>query len=487
MKFKSPCWYLFISFLCLPGYLWAQPMQNSQSNPSRIANKPNIVLFVADDLGARDVGAYGNSVVRTPHIDQLADESLLFKQAFASSPTCSPSRSTLYTGMMPFHNGAHNNHSGVKEGIQSLPDYMKPLGYRVALAGKFHVGPMKSFPFELIHNSNVPEPGHKDDGVLWTNLNMGAVDKWLSKVGKDQPFMLVVNDHSPHVIWPEQARYDFEKVNIPSKHIDTEDTRKSRARYYTDISKMDRNLGQLRKSLQKYGFSENTIVIFTSDQGPQWAFAKWTLYDYGIRVPLLVHWPGTTKTATQTNALTSLADLLPTFVEIGGNSVPTNIDGKSILPVLKNNEKSHRERVFATHTGDGRMNRSPARMLRTERYKYILNLAPDLRFTTHMDKAKDHDGGREYWDSWVIESYRSEHAASVLWRYHNRPEEELYDLHKDPNETKNLAKKPEYSDLLDKFRKQLSEWRKQQGDQESGPYEAPKRKNEGPVAPYIFR
>src|SRR5690606_12648440 len=115
----------------------------------------------------------------------------------------------------------------------------------------------------------------------------------------------------------------------------------------------------------------------------------------------------------------------------------------------------HRDTIFASHTGDRLMNRSPMRMLRTDQYKYILNLAPEIPYTTHMDRATDHDGGREYWPSWRIASFRNAHAAAVLWRYHNRPAEELYDIDTDPWEQVNLAADPMYTDMLDRFRTQM--------------------------------
>jgi uncharacterized sulfatase len=127
------------------------------------------------------------------------------------------------------------------------------------------------------------------------------------------------------------------------------------------------------------------------------------------------------------------------------------------------------------------------RMIRTSRYKYILNLAPEVLYTTHIDLAKDHDGGRQYWDSWVTRSYETEHAAWIMWRYHNRPAEELYDVQSDPEETRNLAGDSQYKDLLEKFRVQMTQWRQQQGDQETGLYVEPKRESKEPIAPYIFK
>lgn len=450
------------------------------------SNRPNIVIFIADDLGVTDIRPYGNQVVRTPHLDKFAKESLLFTNAFASSPTCGPSRSSLMTGLFPFRHGGHGNHSAVKKGTRSIVQYFKSLGYKVAIAGKLHVGPESSFPYERISHSNLSEPGFENNNWLRYDLNVDAVDKWLAAQKSDEPFVLIVADHSPHVIWPEKATYTPEEVDIPAKHIDTYDTRKSRARYYTDITKMDDNMGKTLASLSKHGFDENTMVVYTADQGPQWAFGKWSLYDYGIQAPLIVRWPGTVKKNSRTDALVSQVDLIPTLLEAIGAKAPGNIDGVSFLKVLKKGKDSKRKYTYASHTGDHKMNRSPARMVRTKRFKYILNLAPEIEYNTHMNKATDHDGGREYWPSWIEKARTDKHAQKVLNLYHHRPAEELYDVKADLHEMNNLANDPKYSKVLKELRAEMVSWRKQQGDSETGPEklsEKPKAKDE---VPYVF-
>lgn len=462
-------------------FLWGRVVQAQEQV------RPNIVIFIADDLGAVDLSPYGNKVVRTPHLEAFTKQSMLFANAFAASPTCGPSRSTLLTGLYPFRHGGHGNHSAVRDGTKSLAHYMKPLGYQVAIAGKLHVGPEPAFPFQRIMGTNVTEPGQTDRAWLRYDLNVDKVDEWLAERSTDQPFALVVADHSPHVIWPEKASYSAEEVDIPKKHIDTEETRKSRARYYTDVSKMDRNFGQLMASLKARGLDDNTIVIFTSDQGPQWAFGKWSLYDYGIKAPLIIRWPGKVIAGQRTNALVSHTDILPTLLDAAGGKLKERLDGSSFTKVLKGKKDDFRSYAHASHTGDHQMNRSPSRMVRTKDFKYILNLAPEIEYNTHMNKATDHDGGREYWPSWVARAKTDKHAASVLKMYHHHPAEELYDMRADPWEMNNLAKDARYLKTLNKLRKEMRSWRKQQDDKETGPDSAasnPPAKNT--EVPYLF-
>lgn len=435
--------------------------------------RPNVVLFVADDLGLNEIGPYGSKYVRTPNLDRLAAQAIRFDRAFAGSPTCVPSRAVLYTGLMPFRNGAHPNHSQSREGVKSIAHHFQAIGYLTAQAGKRHFNPASVFPFEIIRDSEVPEPGFENKRALRVDLNTAPVEKWLASADKNKPFFLIVADHSPHVVWPDKAEYRPEDVEIPPDHIDTPETRGARSRYYTDITKMDRNVGQVLNSLEKNGLAENTIFIFTSDQGPQWPFAKWTVYDAGIRVPLLIRWPGTIKPGSATDALVSLADVVPTLVEAAGGRAPEGLDGQSFLKVLQAKTRTHREYIFATHTGDGQWNRNPARCIRTGRYKLILNLAPEITYTTHIDLAKDHDGGREYWPSWDALAKTDRRAAAVIDRYRNHPKEEFYDLLTDPYEINNLIGDQKYAGIVADLRERLAEWRKQQGDDQTGAAPAP--------------
>lgn len=425
------------------------------------ATKPNIVFFIADDYSWHDSGAYGSKDARTPNIDALAKESMKFELAFAASPTCTPSRSALLTGDYPVRNGAHANHSTVNDGLKTLPAYLRERGYRVVIAGKTHFGPRSAFAFEYLDNSNVMPAGKNH--ILWTDLNTSAVEKLLAEHDKATPLCLIVASHSPHVFWLPNDGFEPANISLPPYLVDTKETRRAMCKYLTDVAHMDAQLGDVRRSLAKHGYTENTVFGFTSDQGAQFPFAKWNVYDAGIRVPLIVHWPGVTQAGTTTRAMVSLIDLLPTFVEIAGGEAPKEIDGRSFIGVLRGESDVARQAVFAAHTGDAQMNRSPQRCIRTAKYKLIVNLKPDDLYKTHISAAAGADG-KDYWDSWVALSGTDPHAKEMVDRYQHRPPEELYDVEADPYELKNLIDDPVYAQVAGELRGKLNAWRIQQGE-----------------------
>ncbi|HEX8523306.1 MAG TPA: sulfatase [Tepidisphaeraceae bacterium] len=418
--------------------------------------KPHLVLYIADDFSAADCG---NPDIRTPNLNKLAEQSLRLTRAFCASPTCTPSRCAMYTGLYPFRNGAHSNHSYINEGIRTLPMYLKDLGYRVVLAGKTHIGPRDQFPFEYLPNSNLMPPGKKH--VLWTDLNPPAIDDLLTHHDPAQPLCLVIASHSPHVYWRDNEGYDPTTIHLPPYLVDTPETRAMRCKYYSDVTWLDNQLGAVLDSLQRHHFADNTLFIFTADHGAQWPNSKWSLYDAGINVPLLIRWPGVIQPNTKSQSLFPLVDILPTFIQAAGGTPPTDIDGRSALALLRNPSESHRQAIFATHTGDKEMNRAPMRCIRTTHYKYIQNLAPEIKYTTHISEGGSADGAT-YWRSWEAKAQQDPQAKFLIDRYRHHPAEELYDLENDPNEFHNLAADPDHQPVLNQLRQQLHDWRVRQ-------------------------
>ena len=211
------------------------------------------------------------------------------------------------------------------------------------------------------------------------------------------------------------------------------------------------------------GPEKDHIFLHTSDHGSQWPFGKWTLYDYGTRVPFIVSWPGVIESGTRTDAMVSWVDILPTLLDAVGEETPKNLDGRSFLPVLKGEKKHHRERIFVTHTGDKGVNVYPSRSVRTEDWKLIWNPHTEFAFATHSDLYRKVGAGA-YWTEWVALSKKDAAARAILDRYYQRPEWELYHVGKDRWELKNLSGDPAQSKRLVGLKKELQEWMKKQGD-----------------------
>ena len=259
--------------------------------------------------------------------------------------------------------------------------------------------------------------------------------------------------------------YEPSELPLPPFLVDTPTTRRDLANYYQDITTMDKRIGDILASLKKHGYEDNTLFIYTSDQGSEWPHCKWTLYDSGLRVPFIARWPGKVKTNTICDALISFVDVTPTFIDMVGGSQPKDIDGSSFLDVLLSKKESHREMIFGSHTGDGRMNDFPQRGIRNSRYKYILNLKPENKWTTHFTKVPGFiDSHAEVYNSWLEKAKTDNSTAELLKKIEYHPKEELYDTLNDPYEFNNLADEAAYNGLKDSMRKQLHECLKQQSD-----------------------
>jgi arylsulfatase A-like enzyme len=422
------------------------------ANSALAAAKPNLVVFICDDLGALDTTPYGATDVRTPNVGRVAREGLRFTQAFVASPSCAPSRAALLTGLMPAKNGAEPNHTRPKAEIKKLPAYLQELGYEVASFGKVaHYGHGPYYGFDVVDG---------EGGGNYTGVALAV--EYLKSRASDKPLCLMVGTNWPHVPWPEASSYDAAAIKLPPTHVDTRETRLWRTRYYAAVTKADDDLGLVLDAVREKLDPKNTLVFFTSDHGAQVPFGKWNLYDAGMRVPLIVAGPGIKAGAT-TDAMVSWIDLLPTLVELGGGTPPKEIDGRSFAGVLRGERTTHRDEIYATHSGDREFNVYPIRAVRDGKWKYILNLHPEFQYATHINRGGERDG-LEYFRSWEASAKTNSMAATVVRRYKERPREELYDLAADPHEQKNLAAQPEQAARLAEMRAKVAAWMKEQGD-----------------------
>lgn len=410
--------------------------------------RPDIVVFLSDDHGVDDSSVYGAPGVRTPNMQRLAAEGMTFTHAFVASPSCAPSRAALLTGLMPTRNGAEANHTFKRDGVRSLTEDLKALGYQLAAYGK------------VAHGADGSRHGFD---VLEKRYDAQTIAGFLDRRDASVPLALFVGTNEPHVPWAEQPAYDPAAIVLPPTLVDTPQTRFQRARYLTDVTQMDSELGEVF-DLARRRLRPDTLFIYTSDNGGQWPFAKWNLYDAGIRSPLIAVWPGRVKPGSRSDAMLSWVDVLPTLIEAAGGRAPAGIDGRSFLGVLRGAASRHRDEVYATHSGDGANNVYPIRCVRTRRFKLIVNLFPQYAHTTNTDRGGGSGQGRLYYAEWTAAAARDERAARTLRRYHQRPPEEFYDVLADPFELRNLAADPKYADVIAGMRQALNAWMKEQGD-----------------------
>ena len=416
-------------------------LQATTSPASQIP--PNIVIVIADDQTWSDAGCYGNGDVNTPHIDRLAKEGLKFNLAFTATAMCAPTRQQLYTGLFPVRNGAYPNHSQVRKGTLSFVHYFREAGYRVGLCGKRHFGPADSFPFTTV-----------------------AKDKLAAFVAEPKPFILVYASNSPHRPWTagDASQYDPQDLTLPPYMYDNQQTRTALADYYAEITDFDRELAMVDQTVSLANKKDETIFIYTSEQGAQFPYGKWTCYDIGLHVGFIMRWPNHITANTQTDALVQYVDVVPTLLELCGIKPPTDLDGRSFASVALGRKDKHQRYVFGAHTTRGIIQGSasyPIRSVRTRQFKLILNLNHTVAFQNIVTRGD----GNPAWASWVTAAETDPIAKALVNGYIHRPAVEFYNIAADPLERTNLANLPEHQKEISRLSKVLASWMRQQGDQ----------------------
>jgi len=456
-----------LSIICLTALVHV-PIVGPAFADGNSTKQPHIVIYLSDDHGQEFVGCYGNASIKTPHLDRLARQGLKMNRVFAVTSSCAPSRSVLFTGLYPARNGAMANHTSCRDDVRSLPAYLKPLGYRVVLANKTHIAPAQVFDFEFLP-ARLPPDERQSRRYRSEGLDVGKIDQFLqSHAAKhpQQPLCLILADDNPHVLWEKNKTYDESQLPLSPILVDTPKTRTALANYYQDITTMDERVGRVRASLAKHGYADNTLFVYTSDQGSEWPKSKWTVYDAGLQVPFLAVWPGRIQPGSNSEAMTSFVDFTPTLIDIAGGAAPDEIDGTSFLSVLLGRSDSYRDFVYGTHTGDGKMNDFPQRCVRGERFKFVLNLKPEKKWKTHFTEvAGIPHSHRDVYATWLAKAQSDTATARLIDVIENHPEVEFYDLQADPYELNNLASDPDYAESLRAHRQRLEEWMTKTGDE----------------------
>lgn len=441
----------------LLGFIMSVPGAWGQKIPA-----PNIVLIVADDHGTDALGCYGNPVIQTPNLDALAAEGVRFTNAFCTTASCSPSRSVLLTGRHNHANGMygleHTYHHFSSFGtVQSLPVQLAQQGYRTARVGKYHVAPEQVYQFQTVLST-----GQANDPNALGRSPVEMADACNNFIrAKDQPFFLYFASDDPHRsngVLPngqptfnsypapnqfgnrpqgypgvQAVNYAPDKVLVPPFLPDNAATRAELAQYYQAVSRLDQGVGHLIKLLKAAGQYENSLIIYLSDNGIAFPGAKTTLYDPGMKLPLLVRLPGTQARSFVQPALVSWVDITPTILDFAGIAANQPLHGQSFRAVLENPQAVGQPEIFASHSLHEVTMYYPMRVIRTKQYKLIINLAHDLPFPFALDLVES-----SAWQS-VVHAKNKVYGQRPVSQFLRRPRFELYDLVKDPGELHNLA------------------------------------------------
>ena len=370
----------------------------SKNSGSSEPSKPNIIFILADDLGYGDLGCYGQEKIKTPNLDKLASQGITFTQHYAGSTVCAPSRASLMTGYHTGHTVVRGNRPMKPEGQYPMPDstvtvaeLLKDAGYVTGAMGKWGLGGPGSTGdpvnqgFDLFFGYNCQREAHFFyPEHLWRNTekvilpeNAGGKKEIYShdliaeealnfiKGNNDKPFFLYIPFTIPHaeLAVPENSLNEykgkFPEEPFPGAHYGAQEFPK--AAYAGMVSRMDADIGRIMELLDELNLSENTLVIFTSDNGPHHEGGndpdffdsngplrgiKRDLYEGGIRVPFIARWTGKIKPETETSHISAFWDLLPTACEIAGTEAPENIDGISYLPAMLGKEQKVHDYLY---------------------------------------------------------------------------------------------------------------------------------------------
>ncbi len=416
------------------------------------APQPNILWIIAEDFSP-ELGCYGDKTVSTPRIDQLAAEGVLYTQCCVTAPICSIARSALLTGMYQTSIGAHN-HRSHRDDDYALPAEVTPFPDLFRAAG-YHTSNLKDTPVggrgKTDFNFNLPGPPY--DGTDWTQRT------------EDQPFYAQINFSETHRAFyadPDDP-VDPDAVKLPPYYPDHPLARRDWALYLETTQHLDKKVGAVLDRLESEGLAEDTIVFFFGDHGRAMPRGKQFCYEGGMVIPLIVRIPEKLRPAgwtagSKNDQLVSHIDITATSLALCGIERPGNMQARVFIGPESDPE---REIQFcARDRADETVDR--IRAARTTQYKYIRNYLPERAYT-QPNNYKD----TSYPSLMLMRQLKAEgklERDQMQFMADERPEEELYDLHADPYEVRNLALDPQYQLKLGEMRDQLEAWIEDTGD-----------------------
>ncbi len=411
---------------------------------------PHILFYLVDDQDRDDYGCYGNDKVHSPAVDRLSREGLRFTRCYTGQAICAPSRSILFTGCHPLKNGVYMNHRPLRKGQQSLIPTLQQHGYRVILAGKSHVGPDEAFPWDAWwqNEDSTPEFGGTSGRLPIEKIRTALQES-------PEPLCIMICSSLPHPPYPQMPAPRAEELHFdPGEDPSDPACVQKLAGYYENIRRDNEQLEQVLQAVDDSPDPEQVLFIYSADHG---ASKKYTLYDGGLNVALVMRWPGQIPAGVRSDALISFTDLFPSLLELSGAEIPDWVDGRSFASSLADGVPSHRDYCYgiAEHQNILMPSVFPSRMICDGRWKYIRNFNA---YEIHEQNLS----GTPRIDAFI-------RAGAEKFRH--LPVEELYDLQADPHEQKNLAHLEEHGERKQHLHHELQGWMSTQSDYllEEGP------------------
>ncbi|MEM9418637.1 MAG: sulfatase [Planctomycetota bacterium] len=413
---------------------------------------PNFLFLVGEDVG-RHHGCYGDDFAHTPHLDRLATEGCLFRNAYTTAPVCSPARSTMISGQDPRKIGSHLHRSKLAKPPRVFTEELRDAGYFVNWANKTD--------FNYDEEADNFKERLADARTDWRkDLAAGKLP--------DQPWLFFYNFNMTHEsqLWPSDAEANVAKpdpqcddaeldelpgLEVPPYMPDTRTTRASLVRYYKNLEEQDRQIGHVLEDLERQGLADNTVVIYISDHGRGLIREKRWCYPAGVRMPMIVRAPGLTDPASVRDDLVSWVDIAPTILALAGVDRPENYDGR---PLLGPDAEAEPDCVFF---GRDRMDSSHDRVrgAADRRYLYLHNDRPDIPYAQcnrYMETSPVTTETRR------LSLEGKLRFPDNVWMQLTKPQEELYDLVSDPHGLHNLADRAEYAQTLSTLRDAVADW-----------------------------
>ncbi|RPJ56252.1 MAG: twin-arginine translocation signal domain-containing protein [Acidobacteria bacterium] len=430
--------------------------------------RPNILLILSDDHSAAHVGCYGNTDIKTPNLDRFSEEGVRLDRAYVTCPQCVPSRASIMTGRSPVRIAMTRFSAPLPPDVKTYPEILRAAGYLTGVAGRsYHLDGSANAPREtttVLDKNNLRTFPRRLDyvktGVRQAVLNQ--LQEFLDLSG-GKPFFLQLGSNDPHRPLDKNAipnPHDPSKLRLPPHFPDTRLVREDFARYYDEIARFDGDVGEVLKLLEQRNLTENTLVAIMGDNGASQFRGKGTLYEFGIRVPLLIRWPGQIKAGWSSDELISGEDLAPTFLEAAGLQPPREMTGRSFLNLLVGRSFNARKHVFAERGahGSGLPQHSGAfdlgRCVVTRTHKLIYNALWQIPYWP-VDFAGD-----PHWKELMAMHAEGKLSPQLSRLYFSptRPMFELYDLAADAYELRNLAGQSEAAAIERELKAALQEW-----------------------------